>query len=105
MKCISIEERAIRLLANDNVFITSLDPMSIIRNDEHPKIGDMLSVGYALGNRFKVFSYDILPEEHLAELEYEHDIALDDKYKTIDAKYEKKIASEVDALVNKIEKE
>ena len=38
-KNISEEERAIRSLASDNVFITSLDPMSIIRNDEHPKIG------------------------------------------------------------------
>ena len=104
-KNISEEERAIRSLASDNVFITSLDPMSIIRNDEHPKIGDMLSAGYALGDRFKVFSYDILPEEHLAELEYEHDIALDEKYKSIDSKYEKKIASEVEALVKKLEKE
>ena len=104
-KNISEEERAIRSLASDNVFITSLDPMSRIRDNEHPKIGDMLASGYALGDRFKVFSYEILPEEHLAELEREHDITLDESYRNIDDKYDKKVAFEVEALVKKLEKE
>ena len=103
-KSVSEEERAIRSLASDNVFITSLDPTAVVRNGETPKIGEMLAAGYALGDRFKVFSYDVLPEEHLSELEYQYELSIDKEYKTIDSKYEKIVSSEVDSFINETSK-
>ena len=98
-KNISEEERAIRSLASDNVFITSLNPALPVRDGETPRISEMLTNGYALGDRFKVFSYDVLPEDHLAELEIQYEQAIDREYKTIDSKYEKIISSEVESFI------
>lgn len=99
-KKINEEERAIRSLASDNVFITSINPADSIKDSNHPKINELLASGYALGDRFKVLSYDIFPEAHLLELEHEHDRSIDDAYKIIDAKYSEIVLREVEKAVN-----
>lgn len=110
------EEKRIRSLASDNVFITEKDPQSKSdyrdrRTGEYQKIsfGEMINAGYTLGDRFRVVSYDIEPTEHLNQLEQEHEHAVDRTYRNIDAKYHKIIEGEVktacDAYQKALEKE
>ena len=110
------EEKRIRSLASDNVFITEKDPQSKSdyrdrRTGEYQKIsfGEMINAGYTLGDRFRVVSFDIEPTEHLNQLEQEHEHAVDRIYKNIDAKYQKIIEGEVktacDAYQKSLEKE
>ena len=76
-KSISEEERKIRSLASDNVFITALDPNGNSSykdrngNVQRVTFNELMNAGYALGDRFKIVSYDVEPTEHLRNLEYE----------------------------------
>ena len=99
-KSVSEEERAIRSLASENVFITSIDPTKPIKNKETPTIGEMLNHGYALGDRFKILSYYVEPEEHLRKLEEQYKNDIDREHKNIDSKYEIIISSEIKSLID-----
>ena len=110
-KLVNEEERKIRSLSSDNVFITSIDPESKSQhkdrngNQQQVTFGELLNAGYALGDRFKIVSYDIEPTEHLEELDLAYTRDIDKSYKNIDAKYEKIIKEEVKQAVNLYEKE
>lgn len=108
---INDEERKIRSLASDNVFITSLDPDgdSKFKDKEgHPQkvqFSELLNLGYALGDRFRIVSFDIVPQEHLNQLDMQYDSDIDEGNKIIDLKYEKIIKDELDKAVAEFEKE
>lgn len=110
-KLVNEEERKIRSLSSDNVFITEIDPESKSRfkdrngNQQQVTFNELLSAGYALGDRFKIISYDIEPTEHLEELDYNYARDIDKSYKNIDAKYEKIIKEEVKNTVDAYEKD
>lgn len=101
-KMVNDEERRIRSLASDNVFITSEDPRGQSKFGKNPdgspktiSFGELLNSGYALGDRFKIVSFDILPEEHLHELDDNYDRDINSSYHSIDTKYEKIISDEL----------
>lgn len=103
-RLVNEEEKQIRSLASDNVFITEKNPQSVSswrdrKTGEYQKIsfGEMINSGYTLGDRFRVVSYDIEPTEHLEQLELEHENAVSQSYRNIDAKYQKIIEDEVKA--------
>ena len=106
-KLVNEEERKIRSLSSDNVFITELDPSSKSKYKDKNVVtfGEMLDAGYALGDRFKIVSYEIKPTEHLEELDFNYTKDIDKSYKNIDAKYEKIIKEEVKQAVAVYEKE
>ncbi len=105
-KLVNEEERKIRSLSSDNVFITAIDPESKSQhNDKQVTFGELLNAGYALGDRFKIVSYDIEPTDHLEELDLVYTRDIDKSYKNIDAKFEKIIKEEVKQAVNLYEKE
>ncbi len=110
-KLVNEEERKIRSLSSDNVFITSIDPKSKSQskdrngNQQQVTFSELLNVGYALGDRFKIVSYDIEPIEHLEELDLAYTRDIDKLYKNIDTKYEKIIKDEVKQAINLYEKE
>lgn len=106
-KLVNEEERMIRSLASDNVFITSEDPTSESKKYIGKPIafGEMLGSGYALGDRFKIVSYDVSPDEHLLQLDNEYKSNIDKSYKAIDAKYEKIINSEFKKAVDSFDVE
>ncbi len=105
------EERRIRSLASDNVFITAKDPESNSAykdkngNPQPIQFGEMLSSGYALGDRFRIVKFDIQPEEHLEQLEEQYELDIDRAYKDIDAKYEKIIKDELKEAVDEYKNE
>lgn len=100
-KLVNEEERNLRSLAKDNVFITAIDPQSNskfkTRTDEIQKVqlSELLNEGYTLGDRFKVVSFDIIPQDHLKQLDDEYNSDIDIKYKEIDQKYEKIVEDEL----------
>lgn len=110
-KLVNEEERKIRSLSSDNVFITAIDPESKSQhkdrngNQQQVTFGELLNAGYALGDRFKIVSYDIEPTEHLESLDLGYTKDIDKSYKNIDAKYEKIIKEEVNQAVALYEKE
>lgn len=107
-KLVNEEEKKIRSLASDNVFITSIDPKS---NSQFKKNGEtqpvtfneLINAGYVLGDRFKIISYDIEPTEHLNQLDYEYERSIDKSYKDVDARYERIINKEFDDAVKSYE--
>ena len=107
IKLVNEEERKIRSLSSDNVFITQIDPGSKSKYKDRNEVtfGEMLDAGYALGDRFKIVSYDIEPIEHLEELDFNYTRDIDKSYKNINAKYEKIIKEEVKQAVASYEKE
>lgn len=106
-KIVNEDERKIRSLSSDNVFITQIDPSSKSKYIDKNEVTfcEMLDAGYALGDRFKIVSYDIEPIEHLEELDFNYTRDIDKSYKNIDAKYEKIIKEEVKQAVASYEKE
>ena len=48
-----------------------------------------------MGDRFKVVSFDIIPQDHLKQLDDEYNSYIDIKYKEIDQKYEKIVEDEL----------
>lgn len=105
-KLVNEEERKIRSLSSDNVFITAIDPKSKSQHGDKPvTFSELLNSGYALGDRFKIVSYDIEPTEHLEELDLNYTRDIDKSYKNIDAKYEKIVREEVKQVVASYEKE
>lgn len=96
-RMVNEEERKIRSLASDNVFITAKDPEGNSEyrdrngNLQRIQFSELLNAGYALGDRFRIVSFDIQPEKHLEQLEYKYESDIDRSYKAIDAKYEKVI--------------
>ena len=110
-KLVNEEERKIRSLASDNVFITSEDPNSNSKfknkDGSVQKIqpGELLNAGYELGDRFRIVSFDISPEEHLQQLDEEYNYDIESGYKTIDSKYSKIISDELKIAVESFEKE
>jgi len=48
-----------------------------------------------LGDRFKVVYFDIIPQDHLKQLDDEYNSDIDIKYKEIDQKYEKIVEDEL----------
>lgn len=105
-KLVNEEERKIRSLSSDNVFITAIDPKSKSQHgDKQVTFSELLNSGYALGDRFKIVSYDIEPTEHLEELDLNYTRDIDKSYKNIDAKYEKIVREEVKQAVASYEKE
>lgn len=106
-KEVNEEERKIRSLASDTVFITTLDPKgkSKYRDKDEVTFGELLDAGYALGDRFRIISYDILPEEHLEKLQQQHDDDIDRSYRAIDAKYEKIVKDELSKNASDFEKQ
>ena len=101
-KLVNEEECKIRSLACDNVFITSLDPNSDSKyknKDGKPQkiqFSELLNSGYSLGDRFKIVKFDILPEEHLTQLDLEYKNNIDKGFQTIDSNYSKIISNELD---------
>lgn len=95
-KLVSEEERKIRSLASDNVFIT---PISTESNEAKANgktnFGILLKSGYALGDRFRVITKDIEPSEHLKQLEFEYGQNLDLRFQNIDDRFDKKIGDEL----------
>lgn len=105
-KLVNEEERKIRSLSSDNVFITAIDPKSKSQHgDKQVTFSELLNSGYALGDRFKIVSYDIEPTKHLEELDLNYTRDIDKSYKNIDAKYEKIVREEVKQAVASYEKE
>lgn len=104
-KLINEEEMKIRSLSRDNVFITTKNPNDALPNGKKPSIGDLLNNGYALGDRFKLTVSDILPNEHLEELDDEYAQRIVDAKDDINSKYKKIIADELKASVKAFEKE
>ncbi|MCM1131057.1 MAG: AAA domain-containing protein [Roseburia sp.] len=110
-RLVNEEERKIRSLASDNVFITSKNPADNSeyrdRNGNLQKIrfSELLNAGYALGDRFRIVSFIIQPEKHLQQLEDKYDSDIDKSYKAIDAKYEKIIKDELSKSVSLYQKE
>ncbi len=108
-KPVNEEERKIRSLASDNVFITSIDPQSESKfknkSGQRVQLGELLNVGYALGDRFKIVKNEIAPQEHLDQLEAESTYNIDKGYKTIDKKYETIVKNELEDAVKVFEKD
>ncbi len=110
-KLVSEEERKIRSLASDNVFITSEDPNSNSKfknkdgSTQKIQLGELLNSGYELGDRFRIVSFDITPEEHLHQLDEEYKRDIDSGYKSIDDKYSKIITDELNNTVGDFENE
>ena len=104
-KLINEEEMKIRSLSRDNVFITTKNPNEALPNGKKPSIGDLLNNGYALGDRFKLTVSDILPNEHLEELDDEYAQRIVDAKDDINSKYKKIIADELKESVKAFEKE
>lgn len=110
-RMVNEEERKIRSLASDNVFITAKNPEGNSEyrdrngNLQRIQFGELLNAGYALGDRFRIVSFDIQPEEHLEQLAYQYESDIDKSYKTIDAKYEKVIKDELNKAVAAYQKE
>ena len=102
-KLVNEEERAIRSLASDNVFITSINPNNV-EGKEGARIGQLLSQGYALGDRFKVFSYEILPEDALNALDIKYNEDIDEQYQNVDSKYETVIFTELKNFLKETKK-
>ena len=104
-RMVNEEERKIRSLASDNVFITAKDPEGSSEyrdrngNLQRIQFGELLNAGYALGDRFRIVSFDIQPEEHLEQLAYQYESDIDKSYKAIDAKYEKVIKDELSKAI------
>ena len=104
-KPVNEEERRIRSLASDNVFITSENPIGQSKfknkngNAQTITFAELVNAGYALGDRFKIISYDILPNEHLLQLDHEYDINIDKLYKNIDILFEMTINNELTKAV------
>ena len=104
-KPISEEEKKIRSLSSDNVFITMLNPQGESKfkdkngNSMPVTFGELINDGYALGDKFKIVSYEIEPIAYLNELDDEHNKSIDKSYRIIDAKYEKIINNEFDSNV------
>lgn len=86
-RLVNEEERKIRSLASDNVFITAVDPASKSKypNRDKVDISEMLPQGYELGDRFKVISYDVEPAEHIEELNRKCAQDTDSAYKSINS--------------------
>ena len=110
-RMVNEEERKIRSLASDNVFITAKDPEGNSEyrdrngNLQRIQFSELLNAGYALGDRFRIVSFDIQPEKHLEQLEYKYESDIDRLYKAIDAKYEKVIKDELSKAVATYQKE
>lgn len=100
-RLVNEEERKIRSLASDNVFITAVDPASKSKypNRDKVDISEMLPQGYELGDRFKVISYDVEPAEHIEELNRKCAQDTDSAYKSIDSKYKKIIGDELNKYI------
>lgn len=104
-RMVNEEERKIRSLASDNVFITAKNPEGNSEyrdrngNLQRIQFGELLNAGYALGDRFRIVSFDIQPEEHLEQLAYQYESDIDKSYKAIDAKYEKVIKDELSKAI------
>ncbi len=100
------EERKIRSLSSDNVFITAEDPNGTSKyrdnktgNVQRITFDELLNAGYALGDRFKMVSYDVSPDKHLQKLDFEYTKNIDNAYNAIDARYEKIIRTELDKAI------
>lgn len=110
-RLVNEEERKIRSLASDNVFITAKDPEGNSEyrdrngNLQRIQFSELLNAGYALGDRFRIVSFDIQPEKHLEQLEYKYESDIDRSYKAIDAKYEKVIIDELSKAIAAYQKE
>ena len=110
-KIVNEEERKIRSLASDNVFITAKDPEGNSEyrdrngNLQRIQFGELLNAGYALGDRFRIVSSDIQPEEHLEQLQHKYESDIDRSYKAVDAKYEKVIKDELNKAIEVYKKE
>ncbi len=110
-RMVNEEERKIRSLASDNVFITAKDPEGNSEyrdrngNLQRIQFSELLNAGYALGDRFRIVSFDIQPEKHLEQLEYKYESDIDRSYKAIDAKYEKVIIDELSKAIAAYQKE
>lgn len=110
-RMVNEEERKIRSLASDNVFITAKDPEGNSEyrdrngNLQRIQFSELLNAGYALGDRFRIVSFDIQPEKHLEQLEYQYESDIDRSYKAIDAKYEKVIIDELSKAIAAYQKE
>lgn len=110
-RMVNEEERKIRSLASDNVFITAKDPQGNSeykdRNGKPQRIqfSELLTAGYALGDRFRIVSFDIQPEDHLDQLDRKYESDIDKAYKSIDAKYDKIIKDELVKAVDAYKKE
>lgn len=110
-RMVNEEERKIRSLASDNVFITAKNPEGNSEyrdrngNLQRIQFSELLNAGYALGDRFRIVSFDIQPEKHLEQLEYKYESDIDRSYKAIDAKYEKVIKDELSKAVATYQKE
>ncbi|MCQ2087074.1 MAG: AAA domain-containing protein [Bacilli bacterium] len=104
-RMVNEEERKIRSLASDNVFITAKNPEGNSEyrdrngNLQRIQFGELLNAGYALGDRFRIVSFDIQPDEHLEQLAYQYESDIDKSYKAIDAKYEKVIKDELSKAI------
>ncbi len=105
-KLVSEEERKIRSLASDNVFITSINPESNeAKTNGKTNFGTLFKSGYALGDRFRVITKDIEPSEHLKQLEFEYGQNLDLRLQNIDDIFDKKISDELTVLCNQKDEE
>lgn len=107
---INEEERKIRSLASDNVFITSLDPEGDPKfkdkegHNQKIQFSELLNFGYALGDRFRIVSLDIPPQKHLNQLDMKYEFDINDGNKSIDFKYEKIIKDELNKAIAEFEK-
>ena len=104
-KFVNEEERMIRSLASDNVFITLEDPNgdSKFKNKDGKtqkiQFSELLNSGYSLGDRFKIISFDILPKDHLEQLTLEYENNINKRNQAIDFKYAKIINNELEDAV------
>lgn len=103
-KLINEEEIKIRSLANDNVFITEIDPSSKSKypNREIVDISEMIDKdkGYELGDKFKVISYEIEPVEHIKKLKNNYSNEIEKACQIIEDNYNKIINDELNEFIN-----
>lgn len=104
-RLVNEEEIKIRSLAGDNVFITTGDPSALTGEKASIVLGNLLRHGFELGDRFWTATLDVAPEEHLKQLEIDHEDAFRKVCDEIDAKHERDVKRELDALTKAKEQE
>src|SRR5690554_1385061 len=102
-RMVSEEELQIHSLARDNVFISEFVPK------DNKEFSRAFNQGYALGERFRVVSFDIEPTEEIQSLRIQFNKDVDNAFENIDIKYtrliEKELKKELEKYKKSLEKE
>lgn len=97
-RMVSEEELQIHSLARDNVFISEFVPK------DNKEFSRAFNQGYALGERFRVVSFDIEPTEEIQSLRIQFNKDVDNAFDNIDIKYDRLIEKELKQELEKYKK-